>query len=116
MSYTKNLKIRCDECGLFCMPYDEEIPFGTKSYEYPEPLDPYHYCKKCFPKIKKRYIKQFKEGSRYGCWQKSKAEQEAAKECGLIWIHDKWIYINGKERFYCYITEKELKENTPINE
>lgn len=87
MSYCKNNAIRCDECGLFCYPYDEETPFGCKDPEAPEPLDPYHYCKKCHQKQVDRWRKHFEQGYRTGYWQKSNAEREAAKEFGLVWIH-----------------------------
>ena len=83
---TKKNTIICDECGLFCSYFDEYTPFGCSSYEPPEPLGPSHICKKCFPKVKKRWIESFKKGNRNGDWQKSKAEVEAAKKCGLEWV------------------------------
>lgn len=109
MSFCKNHAIICDGCGKFCNPYDEEILFGTKSYEFPEPLDPYHYCKKCYLKNKKKWIHLFRNGSRHGSWQKSKAESEAAKELHLIWVHSNGIGTYGTKSYklYTYVTKKE---------
>jgi len=79
-------KEKCEECGKLCKPYDDYTPFGCEDPEDPEPLDPEYICKKCFPKVKKRWIKNFKEGSRNGDYRKSMAEMEAAKECKLKWV------------------------------
>lgn len=46
MSWDEHSRTRCDMCGKYCVPYDQETPFGTKSYEYPEPLDPLDAAKK----------------------------------------------------------------------
>lgn len=85
--WTKNWKIRCDECNKFCVPYDEETPFGCKDSEYPEPLDPYHYCKKCAKGLKKYWLNRLKDKKNwhYGYYQKSKAEMWAAEKLGLKW-------------------------------
>lgn len=105
---TKRNTIICDECGLFCSYFDEYTPFGCADPEYPEPYEPSHICKKCFPKIKKRWIKKFKEGYRYGNYLKSRAEMESAKECGLKWSNG--IGMLGTKDFadaHQYITKKE---------
>jgi len=112
MSYTKNFRIRCDGCGLFCVPIDEETPFGCSSYEpCPEPHDPAHYCKKCSKALYKEWLGAFQRGRRWGCWQKSDAERNAAKKCGLIWIGQNGIGKYGTEewRDYTYITQEEYQ-------
>ena len=112
MTLTKNNVIICDECGLFCRYFDEYTPFGCSSYDPLEPLEPSYICEKCFPATKKRWIKKFTEGFRYGNWQKSKAEQEAAKECGLRWVNSDGIGTLGTEDFcdpYKYITKEEYE-------
>ena len=96
---TKRNTITCDECGLFCRPYDSYTPFGCQGPECLEPLDPLHICKKCFPKVKKRWIEEFKNGYRDGDWEKSRAEMEAAKECGLKWVYSGGIGILGTPYF-----------------
>jgi len=109
---TKRNTIICDECGLFCKPYDSYTPFGCADHDYPEPYDPSHICKKCFPKVKKKWIETFKNGSRYGDWGKSRAEAEAAKECGLKWVGSGGIgTLNTKnwENGHQYIDEKEYE-------
>ena len=104
---TKRNTIICDHCGLFCRPVDEYTPFGCNDPEAPEPLDPSHVCKKCFPKFKAEWIREFKQGYlAHGDWQKSRAEVEAAKECNLIWIHDHGI----GNKHYCYVTRDEFKK------
>jgi len=110
MSYTKRNTIICDECHLFCRPFDEYTPFGCSSYDPPEPVDPLHICKKCFPKVKKRWIEYFKKGYKDGDYLKSTSEMEAAKECGLIWIGGSGHGTLGSKNFAessQYITEKE---------
>ena len=99
MSITKKNTIICDECGLFCRPVDDYTFFGSQGEEGLDPLDPNHICKKCFPKVKKEWIERFKEGSRNGDWQKSRAEIEAAKECKLVWISSGGIGILGTSYF-----------------
>ncbi len=109
---TKRNTTICDECGLFCKPYDTYTPFGCSSYDPPEPLDPLHICKKCFKKVKDSWIKGFKKGSKSGDWQKSRAEQEAAKECRLKWIHSSGVGMLGTKDFadpYQYISKKEYE-------
>jgi hypothetical protein len=117
MAFCKNNAVKCDVCGLFCKygKYDEEIPFGCKDYDAPEPLDPIHYCEKCSKNKYKEWIKSFKNGGRSGSWQKSLAEQKAAKKCGLVWIHSNGIgkYGTPQWRNYCYITKEEF-ENTEL--
>ena len=91
MSFTKRYTIICNECGRFCgCGSTKYIPYGYKDYESLESLDPMHICKKCIPKVKEKWIKKFKDGCRHGDWQKSEAEIEAAKMCGLS-----YIYSNG---------------------
>ena len=126
MSFCKNHAIICDGCGKFCNPYDEEILFGTKSYEFPEPLDPYHYCKKCYLKNKKKWIHLFRNGSRHGSWQKSKAEFDnnyPQKQVAIIkvnlWTEEKQLeYIKQRVAIHkadikeCSDTEKWAKPTT----
>ena len=112
MSYTKRNTIICDECGLFCKPYDEYTPFGCQGYECLEPLDPLHICKKCFEKFKQEWVEGFKGGKRSGDYQKSMAEMEAAEECGLKWVGS-GVGVLGTSYFisdYKYIN-KELYDN-----
>ena len=80
--------IKCSSCGRFFFPFDSETPFGCDDPESPEPLDPYFYCEGCFQRLKKYYVDYFKRGGRSGQWEESFAEQSAAKECGLEWVHD----------------------------
>ena len=104
----KGNTIICDICGLFCKYYDEWTPFGCPDPEYPEPYDPSHICKKCFPSVKADWIKRFKNGTRSGDWNKSRAEMEAAKECGLAWSNG--IGMLGTKDWadpYQYIDQKE---------
>ncbi len=112
MTRIKRNSIICDECGLFCKYYDEYTPFGCSSYDPPEPLEPSHICKKCFPAVKEEWKKNFENGSKYGHWQKSRAEQKAAKECGLVWIHSSGVGMLGTEDFadpYQYIPKEEYE-------
>jgi hypothetical protein len=88
MSFTKNNHIRCDTCGRLCRPYDEETPFGCADPEYPEPYDPFHYCKPCSKKLYRDWKRRLSESLHYGDWSKSLAEQRAAKELGLVWVHN----------------------------
>lgn len=91
MSYINDYNsIRCNECGKICSPIgvDEYTHYGGQGAEGLEPLDPEHICEKCFPKAKNDWIKRFKEGYRFGDWQKSRAESEAAKECGLRYVFE----------------------------
>lgn len=112
MSWCRNMRIRCDGCGLFCVPHNEETPFGCSSYDPPEPHDPSHYCKRCSKILYKEWLKDFKGGSRYGCWQKSDAERKAAKECGLIWVDSSGIgkYGTKEWKLYCYVTKEEYEK------
>lgn len=109
MSYCKNYAIRCDECGLFCIVYDEETPFGCSNYDPPEPHDPYHYCKKCSKILYEKWLKDFRDGRRHGYWHKSDAERKAAKECGLIWVDSGGIGKFGTKewKLYRYVTKEE---------
>lgn len=110
MSWTKNDKLICDECGLFCVPYDEYTPFGSKDYENPEPLDPYHVCKKCWPALKREWLERLRINKTAGDWQKSRAEEEAAKELGLVYIHSDGVGTLGSKDFadpYRYIPQAE---------
>jgi len=115
MSFTKNNKTICDSCGLFCVPFDQEIPFGCKDYGNPEPLDPYHYCKKCSNEIDEEWLKKLedKRNWRDGYWEKSISEQKAAKKLGLIWINSNGVGILGSKIWrdsYQYIPKKEYEE------
>lgn len=113
MSWDKDGRTRCDMCGKYCSPAtaDSEIPFGCANPEDPEPYDPDHFCENCFADHKANWLKSFKEGSRYGYWEKSRAEQEAAKECGLIWVGDgigTWNTPTYKHQ--TYVTKEEYEE------
>ncbi len=102
--------IRCERCGLFCRPFDTYTPFGCSSYDPPEPLDPSHICKKCSSGYKQEWAEWFKNGSRFGDWQKSRAEIEAAKECGLSWVGSGGHGMLGTKDFadsYQYISKEE---------
>jgi len=116
MSYDKNYRIKCDTCGEYCIPYDEETPFGCKNEEDPEPYDPYFYCKKCAKKLEKEWLKHFENGDRSGYYQKSNAEIKAAKKFKLKWVDSSGIgmlpgnnSIRNSETWadpYQYISEK----------
>ena len=111
MSWDKNFRIRCDICGKYCTPADDETPFGCKNPEDPEPLDPDHFCIKCWPELKANWLKSFKDGSRYGYYQKSRAEMEAAEECGLVWVGDGLgTYGTDTHKFHQYITKEEYAQ------
>lgn len=82
---------QCHHCGIFSKyeEMDSYTRFGCSSYNPPEPHDPVFICKKCSHKLKEDFADSFKKGYyRTGDWQKSKAEIEAAKEAGLVWIHN----------------------------
>lgn len=108
MSYCKNHAIICDRCGFFCIPYDEETPYGCKNYENPEPLDPYHFCKKCAKLEYKQWMKKFKNGCKVGNWQKSNAEQRAAEKSGLVWVDSYGEYGKPGYKSHCYIPKEIL--------
>jgi len=108
-----NAKEICSECGKKRYPYDSFTPFGTNYTESGmEPLDEEYICKRCFPKVKAEWLKRFKEGERkIGNWQKSRAEREAAKECGLVWLYS-GIGILCSQEFidaYQYVTKRIYK-------
>jgi hypothetical protein len=107
--WDKNFRARCDTCGKYCLPADEQIPFGCANPEDPEPYDPDHFCAECWPAQKAYWLKSFNEGSRCGYWQKSRAEQEAAEECGLVWVGSNsiGIYNTPSWRFNTYVTKGE---------
>lgn len=107
---TKRGTIICDLCGKFCCPFDSWVPFGCANPEYPEPYDPSHSCKKCFRKHKQEWIDKFNSGSRYGDYQKSKAERDASKESDLVWIDSSGHGELGTKNFaepYQYIPKEE---------
>ena len=79
-------QIKCDVCGKFCIPADSQTHFGCSNPADPAPYDPEYFCERCTKKLKDEWSRDFAIGSTYGCWQKSKAEIEAAKAAGLIWI------------------------------
>lgn len=113
MSWTIKNTLLCDKCGLFCSPKtaDEYTIYGCSSYDPPEPHDPAHICKRCWGKVKKEWINGFKKGYRDGDWQKSRAEQEAAKECGLKWVGSGGVGMLGTKDFadsHQYIDKKEF--------
>ena len=100
---------RC-ECGKFCgQNADSYTPFGCSSYDPPEPYDEIMLCPSCSKKMKSKFLKHFASGGHTSDWQKSRAEVEAAKESGLVWVHGfKPITINGKSVSYQYVTSEEF--------
>ena len=113
MSQCKNGAIICNICGKFCIPYDQETPFGCKCYDPPEPHDPYDYCKECAKELEKKWYKRLKAGDYWsGYWQKSKAETKAAKKLNLVWLHDRSIGKPGEKGFktFCYVTREEYEK------
>jgi hypothetical protein len=90
------------------VPADEQIPFGCPN---PEDPDPDHFCVECWPAQKEYWLKYFNEGCRSGYWQKSRAEQEAAEECGLVWVGSNsiGIYNTPSWRFNTYVTKEEYE-------
>lgn len=108
--YCKNGAIRCDNCYKFCVPYDQETPFGCSNYDPPfrsyriiEPYDPYDYCNKCADELYSKWLDYFQQGGRNGYWQKSKAEIKAAEESGLVWVHNMPRHTG---KIYCYENKK----------
>lgn len=105
---------QCHQCYKFCKyeDLDSFTPFGCASYDPPEPFDPTMICKSCSEELKEYYAKQFAKGNyKIGCWQKSRAEHEAAKEAGLVWIgNSSSVEYNGKRAFNEYIP-KEVYES-----
>ena len=100
----------CAWCGGLCQPHDQYTNFGCSSYDPPEPLDPEYICKDCWSEYKANWVKRFRDGGKYGDWQKSNAEKEAAKECGLAWVHSGGHGMLGSKDFadsYQYITQEE---------
>lgn len=95
--------MRCHTCGRFCKPYDSEINFGC-SLDF-EPLDPIYYCKRCSKVLEYTYYVSFCNGIRCGAWQKSKAEINAAKKYGVVWLYNS---IGGK--YQTYVTADEYKK------
>ena len=87
---------------------DTYTPFGCSSYDPPEPLDPINICKKCSDKLKHDFLNRFRnEEYKYGDWQKSKAERDAAKECGLVWVNGAQnVEYNGHRAFFEYVPKK----------
>ena len=109
MSWTKNDKFRCDGCNKFATPFDSYTPYGCANPTDPEPYDPVEYCEKCAEMNYQNYVTGFKQGSRSGSWMKSHAESRAAKEAGLIWIHNpSLVHIaTGRHIFNEYILDSE---------
>ena len=104
---------QCMHCGRYARyeELDSYTPFGCSDPEAPEPYDPTIICGKCSQALYEQYKRQFKEGYRYGDWQKSDAERKAAKECGLTWVHDRGVEINGKRIIYQWVKTSDLPEN-----
>jgi hypothetical protein len=105
-------KPRCAYCGVF-VSYDADsyTPYGCSSYDPPEPYDPEYVCSKHSEELYADFIRQFKQGSRYGDWQKSRAEIRAAKDCGLAWVGGDGVGTFGTSDFahgYEYITQEEF--------
>lgn len=110
--------IRCERCGKFCIPFDQRTPFGCPDPEYPEPYDPSYYCESCAKPMKEMWLAHFKRGNRSGDWQKSYAEKEAAKECGLEWVHETGFVDSRTEKdvHYRYIQKDEKHFYVPFLE
>jgi hypothetical protein len=110
MSWTKNDKFICDGCRKFASePFDSYTPYGCANPADPEPYDPVEYCEKCAKQDYEFHLTAFKDGKRSGNWMKSNAESRAAKECGLVWVHNPSLKHKetGREIFNEYILERE---------
>ena len=124
--YTKEwqLLLICDACGRFAKQddsTDQYTPFGCADPDNPEPYDPSHICIRCGPEYKAGWEEMFDRNPDavhwYGDWQKSWAEQEAAKERGLVWLSGdglgKWTTRRLDDpsphtfRAYCWVTPAE---------
>ena len=83
---------QCGHCYRFCTyeEMDSYTPFGHAGMT--EPYDPTYICAKCAKELKDEFIKKFKNGGRFGDWQKSNAEIGAAKLCGLVWVVGEYRY------------------------
>jgi len=102
-------KEKCSRCGKYRLVFDYFTPFGCQGEEGLEPLDREFICKRCFPVIKRNWIKRFKNGERSGDWEKSRAEREAAKEMGLVWVGSSGVGVLGTRYFlepYHYYPKK----------
>ena len=109
MSFTKNYYIRCDGCGVFCVPADERVLLGCLSYDPPEPHEPEHFCKKCASKLRSAWAVKFARGFRRGDAVKSKAEIELAAEANLEWVYSTGLVDTrtGRTIHYEYILSAE---------
>ena len=134
--YTKNwrLILICDECGLFAKQdrsTDRRTSYGCADPEAPEPYDPTHICERCWPKYKAGWEAAFDRNpdavAFRGDWQKSRAEQEAAADRGLIWLGGdgagKWTSAFGRAegapttfRAHCWVTPDEHARLVAIKE
>lgn len=100
--------MRCTFCGKFLkIAEDSYTPFGAQGPENLDPLDEEFVCKKCWPGFKQSWIEYFKGGFRYGDYQKSRAERQAAKECKLVWIDGVSNWPGGKDPSYEYVSRKD---------
>jgi hypothetical protein len=101
--------IKCTMCAKFCRPADSQRHFGCSDPTDPEPYDPEFYCGFCAMKLKREWEWGFQNGHRYGCWEKSKAEIEAAKEAGLVWVGNLPTLRddNGHTVMNRYVTQEE---------
>jgi hypothetical protein len=96
-------------CGRFCRPADEQRHFGCADPTDPEPYDPEFYCEACAVKLKDEWAREFSKGHIYGCWEKSRAEIEAAKEAGLVWVGNSPTLRDddGRTVMNRYVTQEE---------
>ena len=92
--WTKNNKFICDHCQRFATPYDSYTPYGCSNPADPETYDPTEICELCSTKLEIEFESGFKRSNRSGHWQKSIAEQKAAKTCDLEWDNKTFRYIN----------------------
>ncbi len=102
---------RCADCGLFVR-YDADsyTPYGCADPEAPEPYAPSYICAKCSEKDYKEWLQGFKNGRRWGNWQKSRSEMRAAKECGLAYVGSGGVGMIGTKDWassHQYITQEE---------
>jgi hypothetical protein len=119
MSFTRNNRIICDECYLFCSyeGLDYHASFGGTGPEGLDEPEMEHVCAKCWPKYKQGWLDHLTK-SVSGDWAKSRAEEEAAKELGLEWVHSGG-YVDSrdeKEVHYRYIKTSEKEHYVPYLE
>ena len=118
MTWCANGAVICDRCGLFCRPVDSFAPFGGRGPEGLDPPEDEHLCAKCSLIVQDEWARRFAAGHVSGDWHKSRAEQKAAKEAGLEWVHDSGFVDErtGKDVHYRYIRTAEKAHYVPYLE